>query len=255
VAPDFLDLPERTAKPRRAGITHVLDRGLSPLALESLLETAGEHIDLIKLGWGTAYVSRGVRDKVAICREADIAVSLGGTLLEIAFEQGRVEQYVEWLRELGIDHVEVSNGSLAIAVEAKRALIAQLAGEFTVIAEVGSKRSQNAVADEWCSEMLGDLAAGAALVIAEGRESGTVGLFDATGAVHAELVEAILHAVGQETVIFEAPRRTQQAWLLQHAGPNVNLGNIQAEDVIALETLRRGLRFETLELLPSAVRP
>ena len=255
VAPDFLDLPERTAKPRRAGITHVLDRGLSPLALESLLETAGEHIDLIKLGWGTAYVSRGVRDKVAICREADIAVSLGGTLLEIAWEQGRVEHYVEWLRELGIDHVEVSNGSLAIAVEDKRALIAQLAGEFTVIAEVGSKRSQDAVADEWCTEMLGDLAAGAALVIAEGRESGTVGLFDATGAVHAELVEAILHAVGQETVIFEAPRRMQQAWLLQHVGPNVNLGNIQAEDVIALETLRRGLRFETLDLLPSAVRP
>jgi phosphosulfolactate synthase len=255
VAPDFLDLPERTAKPRRAGITHVLDRGMSPLALESLLATAGEHIDLIKLGWGTAYVSRGVKDKVAICREAGIAVSLGGTLLEIAWEQGRVEPYVEWLRELGIDHVEVSNGSLGIAVEDKRALISQLAGEFTVIAEVGSKRSLDAVAEEWVAEMLGDLAAGAALVIAEGRESGTVGLFDASGAVHAELVEAILHAVGPEVVIFEAPQRNQQTWLLQHAGPNVNLGNIRADDVIALETLRRGLRFETLDLLPSAVRP
>jgi phosphosulfolactate synthase len=255
VAPDFLDLPERTAKPRRAGITHVLDRGLSPLALESLLHTAGDHIDLIKLGWGTAYVTRGVRDKVAICREAGVAVSLGGTLLEIAFEQGRVEPYVEWLRELGIDHVEVSNGSLGLAVSDKRALISQLAGEFTVIAEVGSKRSLDAVAEEWCAEMLGDLAAGAALVIAEGRESGTVGLFDASGAVHAELVEAILHAVGPEVVIFEAPLRNQQTWLLQHAGPNVNLGNIRADDVIALETLRRGLRFETLDLLPSAVRP
>ena len=103
--------------------------------------------------------------------------------------------------------------------------------------------------------MLGDLAAGAALVIAEGRESGTVGLFDSTGAVHAELVEAILHAVGREVVIFEAPLRSQQTWLLQHVGPNVNLGNIKVEDVIALETLRRGLRFETLDLLPSAVRP
>lgn len=255
VAPDFLDLPERTVKPRRTGITHVLDRGLSPLALESLLATAGEHIDLIKLGWGTAYVSRGVADKVAICREAGVAVSLGGTLLEIAHEQGRVEPYVEWLRELGIDHVEVSNGSLAIPVEEKRALISQLAGEFTVIAEVGSKRSLDAVAEEWVAEMLGDLAAGAALVIAEGRESGTVGLFDASGAVHAELVEAILHAVGPEVVIFEAPLRNQQTWLLQHAGPNVNLGNIKTEDVIALETLRRGLRFETLDLLPSAVRP
>ena len=219
MAPDFLALPERTAKPRRAGITHVLDRGLSPLALESLLETAGEHIDLIKLGWGTAYVTRGLRDKVAICREADVGISLGGTLMEIAFEQGRVEQYLEWLRELGIDHVEISNGSLPIAIETKRALISQLAGEFTVIAEVGSKRSL------------------------------------ASGAVHTELVEAILHAVGREVVIFEAPRRSQQTWLIQHVGPNVNLGNIQAEDVIALETLRRGLRFETLNLLPSAVRP
>ena len=220
-----------------------------------LLATAGAHVDLLKLGWGTAYVSAGVRDKVALCRDAGVRISLGGTLLEIAVAQGRLDRYLEWLRELGIDHVEVSNGSLAIAVEDKRALIALLAGDFTVIAEVGSKRSQDAVAEEWCSEMLGDLAAGAALVIAEGRESGTVGLFDETGAVHAELVEALLHAVGQETVIFEAPRRTQQAWLLQHVGPNVNLGNIQAEDVIALETLRRGLRFETLDLLPSAVRP
>ena len=133
MAPDFLDLPERTAKPRRAGITHVLDRGLSPLALESLLETAGEHIDLIKLGWGTAYVTRGLRDKVAICREADVVISLGGTLMEIAFEQGRVENHLEWLRELGIDHVEISNGSLPIAVADKRAMISRLAGEFTAV--------------------------------------------------------------------------------------------------------------------------
>ena len=252
--PDFLDLPERTRKPRRAGITHVLDRGMSPLALESLVETAGAHIDLIKLGWGTAYVSRGVRDKVAICRDVGISVCPGGTLFEIAVKQGSVEPYLEWLRVLGIDHIEVSNGSLPIPVEEKRALIARLAAEFTVIAEVGSKGSQPAVASDWVAEMLGDLAAGAALVIAEGRESGTVGLFDSSGAIHAELVEAIVHALGAETIIFEAPQRSQQAWLLGHLGPNVNLGNIQAEDVIALETLRRGLRFETLDLLPSAAR-
>jgi phosphosulfolactate synthase len=248
-APDFLALPERTAKPRRAGITHVLDRGLSPLALESLLITAGEHIDLIKLGWGTAYVSGAVADKVAICHDAGIALCPGGTLLEIAAAQDRVDEYADWLHSLGIDHVEVSNGSLPMSRERKAALINRLAGEFTVIAEVGSK-SGRAVAGDWCDEMLGDLAAGAALVIAEGRESGTVGLFDASGAVHTDLVEAILHAVGHATVIFEAPQRTQQAWLLRHVGPNVNLGNIGAEDVIALETLRRGLRFDTLDLLP-----
>jgi phosphosulfolactate synthase len=250
--PTFLDLPERTAKPRRAGITHVIDRGLSPLSLESLLVTAGEHIDMIKLGWGTAYVSGAVGDKVAICREAGVAVCPGGTLLEIAVHQGRLEEYAEWLHELGVDHVEVSNGSLPLARSRKSELIAELAREFTVIAEVGSKSDVDAVAGDWCDEMLSDLAAGAAMVIAEGRESGTVGLFDADGSVHDKLVDAILHAVGRETVIFEAPQRSQQAWLLRRVGPNVNLGNIGAEDVIALETLRRGLRYDTLDLLPAS---
>jgi len=248
--PRFLDLPERTEKPRRTGITHVLDRGLSPFGLESLLITAGEHIDLIKLGWGTAYVSGAVADKVAICRDTGIALCPGGTLLEVAVAQGKVDEYVAWLHELGVDHVEVSNGSLPMAPERKAELIARLAGEFTVISEVGSKSGENADAPSWCDEMLRDLAAGAVLVIAEGRESGTVGLFDAAGEVHKDLVEAILRAVGHETVIFEAPQRAQQAWLLRHVGPNVNLGNIGAEDVIALETLRRGLRYDTLDLLP-----
>lgn len=250
-APRFLDLPERTEKPRRAGITHVLDRGLSPLSLESLLVTAGQHIDLIKLGWGTAYVSGAVADKVAICRDAGIALCPGGTLLEIAVYQGQLEAYVDWLHGLGIDHVEVSNGALPMAAAQKSELIARLAREFTVIAEVGNK-SADAEAGAWCSEMLSDLASGAALVIAEGRETGTVGLFDSAGAVHADLVERILQAVGPETVIFEAPRRAQQAWMLRHIGPNVNLGNIGADDVVALETLRRGLRFDTLDLLEGA---
>ena len=248
--PRFLDLPERTEKPRRAGITHVLDRGLSPFGLESLLITAGEHIDLIKLGWGTAYVSGAVADKVAICRDTGIALCPGGTLLEVAVAQGKVDEYVAWLHELGVDYVEVSNGSLPMAPERKSELISRLAGEFTVISEVGSKSGENADARAWCDEMLRDLAAGAVLVIAEGRESGTVGLFDETGAVHKDLVEAILRAVGHETVIFEAPQRAQQAWLLRHVDPNVNLGNIGCEDVIALETLRRGLRYDTLDLLP-----
>jgi phosphosulfolactate synthase len=254
-APDFLDLPERTQKPRRKGITHVLDRGLSPLALESLLETAGDHIDLIKLGWGTGYVSHGVRDKVTLCRDAGVRICLGGTLLEIALQQGRLEPYLEWLRALGIDHVEVSNGSLPITAAQKREVISRLAGEFTVIAEVGRKGSDVAVPGEWVGEMLSDLAAGASWVIAEGRESGTVGLFEPSGAVRGELVEAIIHALGLETVIFEAPQRPQQAWLLRHVGPHINLGNILVEDVIALETLRRGLRYETLDLLPAARTP
>jgi phosphosulfolactate synthase len=249
-APSFLELLERSEKPRRSGITQVLDRGLSPLQLESLLLTAGEHIDLLKLGWGTAYVSAAVADKVAICRDAGIALCPGGTLLEIAVHQGRLDEYVEWLDSLGVDHIEVSSGSIPMPLERKADLIRRLAKTFTVISEVGSKSDEQAVGREWCDEMLSDLAAGAALVIAEGRESGTVGLFDSDGVIHAELVEQIVNAIGRETVIFEAPQRTQQVWLLRHLGSNVNLGNIAPDDVIALETLRRGLRYDTLDLLP-----
>ena len=249
-APDFLELPERTTKPRRAGITHVLDRGMSPPALESLLETAGAHIDLIKLGWGTAYVSMGVREKVELCRQAGVRICPGGTLLEIAVHQGVLDRYVEWLRGLGIDHVEVSDGSLPISAGRKREIIAELAAEFTVISEVGSKTSRPAVASKWVEEMLSDLAAGAVWVIGEGRESGTVGLFDDHGDVHADLVDAIVRAVGLETVIFEAPHQSQQTWLLRRLGPSVNLGNVHDYDVIGLETLRRGLRYDTLDLLP-----
>ena len=165
---------------------------MSPLALESLLETAGAHIDLIKLGWGTAYVSKGVREKVELCRQAGVRICPGGTLLEIAVHQGCLDRYAEWLRELGIDHVEVSNGSLPISPAQKREIIAELAAEFTVIAEVGSKTSKPAVASTWVEEMLNDLAAGAVWVIGEGRESGTVGLFDDHGDVHADLVDAIV---------------------------------------------------------------
>ena len=173
----------------------MLDRGLSPLALESLLVTAGEHIDLIKLGWGTAYVSGAVRGQgrdLPRRRRRDLPRRHAAGDRR---PPGQLDRYVEWLRELGIDHVEVSNGSLPMARGRKAELIAQLAGEFTVIAEVGSKRDARTRSPrDWCAEMLCDLAAGAALVIAEGRESGTVGLFDATGEVHGELVDAILHA-------------------------------------------------------------
>jgi phosphosulfolactate synthase len=138
-----------------------------------------------------------------------------------------------------------------MAPERKQEVIRRLASEFIVIAEVGSKGTQP-VPGQWGAEMLGDMAAGAAWVVAEGRESGTIGLFEADGSVHRELVEEIVRAVGAETIIFEAPQRPQAVWLLRHLGPNVNLGNIAPEDVVALETLRRGLRYDTLEFLPTA---
>jgi phosphosulfolactate synthase len=251
-APSFLDLPVRSAKPRRSGITHVLDRGMSPRELESLLATAHHHVDHIKLGWGTAYVTGAILDKIAICRDAGVTVAPGGTLLEIALHQDRLEAYVAWLHKLGIDHVEVSNGSLPISAPEKRRVIERLALEFTVFAEVGSKAGGAARPDAWVQEMLADLEAGACAVIAEGRESGTVGLFAADGSVNGELVDELLRHLGPEAVIFEAPLRPQQVWLLRHVGLDVNLANIRPDDVLALETLRRGLRYDTLDLLPDA---
>jgi phosphosulfolactate synthase len=247
-APSFLELPVRSAKPRRTGITHVLDRGMSPRELESLLATAHHHVDHIKLGWGTAYVTGAILDKIAICRDAGVTVAPGGTLLEIALHQDRLEAYVAWLHKLGIDHVEVSNGSLPISAPEKRRVIERLALEFTVFAEVGSKAGGAARPDAWVQEMLADLEAGACAVIAEGRESGTVGLYHPDGRVREPLVSALVARVPADRIIFEAPSPSQQKWFVRHLGVDVNLGNIATDEVIALETLRRGLRADTAGL-------
>jgi phosphosulfolactate synthase len=252
IGPGFLCLPERSEKPRSDGLTHVLDKGLSQVGLESLIQTAGDCIDIIKLGWGTAYVSDGVKAKVAICRSAGINICLGGTLLEICDSQGRITDYVRWLHRLGITHVEVSNGALDMPTKRKRELISMLAQEFQVLSECGSKNpNQEVVSTAWVEEMNGDLAAGASLLIAEARESGTVGLYGSSGEVRSELVEALIADLPAPRIIFEAPRKDQQAWFIRRLGPAANLGNIPADEVIALETLRLGLRSDTLDMLPA----
>ena len=249
--PGFLQLPARTARPRATGITHVLDKGMSAHELRGLLDNVGEYVDVLKFGWGTAYVSAATAAKVELCRARGVLTCLGGTLLEVAAAQGRVGEYAEWAGELGVDCVEVSNGALGMPVAAKRELVRGLAEDFTVMAEVGTKAAVEPVAAEWVAEMLGDLEAGAAWVIAEGRESGTVGLFDANGEVRTALVEEILAAVAPERVIFEAPAREQQAWLIRRLGANVNLGNIASNEVGGLETLRLGLRADTAAPAPA----
>ncbi len=251
IGPGFLTLPPRSPKPRLDGLTHVLDKGLSYVALESLIQTAGDCIDIVKLGWGTAYVSDGVKAKVALCRAAGIHMCPGGTLLEICDRQGRVEDYVRWMHRLGVTHVEVSNGALGMDTVHKRALIRRLAQEFTVLSECGSKNpTVDVIAEAWVEEMLGDLEAGASLLIAEARESGTVGLYLPSGQVRVDLVEALVTHLPASKIIFESPRKDQQAWFVRRLGPVANLGNIPADEVIALETLRLGLRSDTLDLLP-----
>ncbi len=253
IGPGFLSLPPRPVKPRTSGVTHVLDKGLSLVALESLLATAGESIDYLKLGWGTAYVSDGVKAKVALCRSAGVNVCLGGTMLEICVHQHKLGAYVRWLHRLGISHVEVSDGALGMPLERKRELIRSLSLEFRVLSEVGSKNPDDAVvASDWVTEMAEDLQAGASLLIAEARESGTVGIYLPSGEVRCGLVESIVAALPAERIIFEAPRKDQQAWFIRRLGPVANLGNIAADEVVALETLRLGLRSDTLDLLPPA---
>jgi phosphosulfolactate synthase len=253
---DFLDLPARTCKPRAAGVTHVLDKGLTLVDLRGLLGAAGSHVDFLKLGWGTAYVSDDVAAKVVHCGEAGVRACLGGTLLEIAWAQGKVAEYVDWAHGLRIPCVEVSNGSVGMRPDDKRRLVKDLSAEFEVLAEVGSKRPGPVDRGAWCDEMARDLEAGASWLVAEGRESGTVGLFEPDGEVRVDLVEAIAAAVPVERVIFEAPRKSQQAVLISLVGPNVSLGNIAPAEVLSLETLRRGLRADTIDLaLRAAAHP
>ncbi len=243
----FLDTPERTAKPRERGLTHVIDRGLSVAAVDGLMETAGQAVDIVKLGWGTAVVSANLKAKLERYAAHGVPVVLGGTLTEVAIRQGRVEGLVGWLHELGLRHVEISDGTIELDQGEKHELIARLAKEFTVLSEVGSKDAQAIMAPYvWIERIQGDLDAGAWKVIAEARESGTAGIFRADGEVRSGLIDEIAHAIDPDRMIFEAPRRDQQAWLLKFFGPNANLGNIAPDEVLSLETLRLGLRSETV---------
>jgi phosphosulfolactate synthase len=216
--------------------------------VDSMLEVAGEIVDVVKLGWGTALVSSNLKPKLERYAAHGIPVVLGGTLTELAIRQGRVDGLIAWLRELGLRHVEISDGTIALDPSVKRGLIERLSGEFTVLAEVGSKDADFIMAPYvWVEQIEGDLAAGAWKVIAEARESGTAGIYRADGEVRTGLIDEIAHAVDPDRLIFEAPLREQQVWLLQRFGTECNLGNIAADDVLSLETLRLGLRSDTVE--------
>jgi phosphosulfolactate synthase len=244
----FLDVPARSGKPRAKGITHVIDRGLSVAEVDGLMETAGNSVDIVKLGWGTALVTANLKPKLERYEAHGIPVVLGGTLTEVAIKQGRVEGLVSWLHELGLRHVEISDGTIAIEPAVKSSLIRRLAGDFTVLAEVGSKDADFIMAPYvWVEQIERDLEAGAWKVIAEARESGTAGIYRADGEVRTGLIDEIVHAIDAERLIFEAPLRAQQVWLLHRFGSECNLGNIAPEDVLSLETLRLGLRSDTVE--------
>ena len=243
----FLDLPERSNKPREQGITHVLDRGLSLAEIDGMVEVAGDAVDFVKLGWGTALATGNLRPKLDRYKQYGIPVVCGGTLTELAIAQERVDDLVGWLHELELEHVEVSDGTIVLEHDRKLELIRRLAQEFTVFSEVGSKDDERIMAPyRWVEQISEELEAGAWKVIAEARESGNVGIYRHDGEVRMGLIDEIAHEIDPGALIFEAPRKEQQVWFLRRFGPNVNLGNIPPADVLSLETLRLGLRSDTM---------
>jgi phosphosulfolactate synthase len=207
---------------------------------------SGEHISIVKLGWGTSYVTSNLERKLAVLR--DKRVVFGGTFFEVVYAKDRIDDYKQWLTDLGLTHVEISDGTIDIPRERKLELIADFARDFTVLSEVGSKDSSvEYTADEWTTWLNEELEAGAWKVITEAREGGTAGIFDSSGGMRTELIAEIADAVGPANIVFEAPSKAAQAWFVKRFGPSVNLGNIPPDEVIPLQTLRLGLRGDTLK--------
>jgi phosphosulfolactate synthase len=228
------------------GLTHVIDKGLGPRAWEDILEVAGDHISIVKLGWGTAAVTRNIERKLAVLREKPVVI--GGTFFEVVYAKGELDTYKQWLNRLGLTHVEISDGTIEIPRDRKLELIADFARDFTVLSEVGSKDATVEFdSDEWTSWLREELDAGAWKVITEAREGGSAGTFTSTGEMRTDLLTRIGDAVPLGEVIFEAPTKAAQVWFIKQFGPSVNLGNIPPDEVIPLETLRLGLRGDTLK--------
>jgi phosphosulfolactate synthase len=244
----FLDVPARSPKPRSHGLTHVIDKGLNLRDIEGLFDTAGEYVDIVKLGWGTSYVTGNLEKKIALYRSLDTPVVCGGTLFEAVVARGKLDEYRSWLVENRFSHVEVSDGTIDLPHERKLELIAELAQDFVVMSEVGSKDSDVVYAPfQWVEWMRDELAAGAWKVITEGREEGTAGIYRRDGDMRTGLIDEIVHGIEVGDIVFEAPAKLAQAWFVRRFGPEVNLGNIPPEEVIPLETLRLGLRADTMK--------
>lgn len=240
------NLPERTSKPRQSGLTMAMDKGLSLREAEDLISTAGEYIDIVKLGWATSYVYPKLREKLSIYKEAGLPVYFGGTLFEAFIARNEFDGYRKVLDDFGMQYAEVSDGSITIPHDKKCEYVSQLAQQVTVLSEVGSKDEDKIIPPyKWIELMQAELDAGAWKVIGEAREGGNVGLFRSSGEVRSGLVDEILTKIPNEKIIWEAPQKAQQVWFIKLLGANVNLGNISPAEVIPLETIRLGLRGDT----------
>ncbi len=242
-------IPERILKPRGHGITMVMDKGLSLRESEDLVSGSSPHIDIVKLGFGTAYVTPNLRQKIEVYQAAGLAVYFGGTLFEAFLVRNQFNDYLSLLKDYNIQHMEVSDGSINIPHAEKCGYIEKMTQYGTVFSEVGSKDAAHIIPPyKWIELMRGELEAGSTYVIAEAREAGTVGIYRGTGEVREGLVQEILTQIPAEKIIWEAPQKAQQLYFLELIGCNVNLGNIAPSEVIALEAMRIGLRGDTFEL-------
>jgi phosphosulfolactate synthase len=248
INPDFnlKNIPDRPSKPRESGLTMVMDKGLSCRQAEDFLEVAADKTDIIKLGFGTSTVTPSLTRKLEIYQEANIPVYFGGTLFEAYVIRNQFDDYKRLLNKYNLTHAEVSDGSMEISEDQKCEYISSLAKDFTVLSEVGSKDAEKIIPPyKWIAMMKAEIAAGAWKVIAEARESGTVGIFRNSGEIRSGLIEEILQHIPLDTILWEAPQKVQQVWFLTLYGHNVNLGNIAPHEIIPLETLRLGLRGDT----------
>lgn len=225
----------------------MLDKGLSSREVEDLLEVSADYIDIVKLGWGTAAVTPHLKKKLDVYDSADIPVYFGGTLFEAYYLRDQLDTYCRLLSQFGINHMEISSGTLEIPHEEKLACIEELSTNFTVLSEVGSKDLETIMPPyQWVNQIKRELDAGSWKVICEARESGRAGVFRPSGEIRSGLIDEILSEVDGTDLIFEAPKKSQQVWFLRHIDPNVNLGNIAPDEIVPLETLRLGLRGDTL---------
>lgn len=247
---DFLSLPQQNQKPRKQGLTCVIDNGYPYPIFEAYIQAYGTFIDFVKFGWGTSYIDSQVEQKIALLRSHNIDAWLGGTLFEVAYSQNKVNELACWAKELGLLYFEVSDGTLDIAREDKLKLIEELSGTFRVLSEVGSKDAEKVMSPrQWIAHIQDETQAGAWKIITEGRESGTAGIFRSTGEVRLGLLQEIQESgFDVKQLIFEAPQKNQQIWFIKALGPDTNFSNIALTDSLNLQTLRTGLRSDTLYL-------
>ena len=246
---NLTQIPDRTQKPRTNGLTMVMDKGLSINEVHNFLEVAGPHVDIVKLGFGTSFVTPNLKDKIKVYQSYGMPIYFGGTLFEAFLIRNQFNDYINVCKEFGVTYMEVSDGSIEIPHAEKCGYIEKLTKHGTVLSEVGSKDAAHIIPPyKWIELMRAELEAGSSYVIAEAREAGNVGIYRGSGEVREGLVQEILTQIPQEKIIWEAPQKAQQLYFLELINCNVNLGNIAPNEVIPLESMRIGLRGDTFHL-------